>query len=456
MKTFDSHWIARALQLPAPTEAAQFQKITADSRAANSGTLFVALKGEKVDGHDFLNQAKANGATGLVHRREISPPTGPQSFPVADTLDAWRKLSKAWRKEFSLPLAAVAGSAGKTTSKELLAALFRGRWQNVLATEGSQNGFQGIPTTLLRLTESTEAAVIEVGIDEPGAMIQHLELVQPDAGLLTSIGPEHLEKLIDLDTVEKEEGLLFQFLEKSGGLVAINLDDERIVNQARDLRSAQQITYSLKKSADVSGKWDPEKQTILVKGISANPVEFPCPLPGAHNALNLLGAVALAHALAISPQEMLQGLKTFQAPPGRSEVYEWQGRKVYGDFYNSNPSSVSVALDSLALGAKEGIQLFACLGDMLEMGSLEERLHRDLADSLLAKGIHFVYLYGPRMKNLEDELKKRNFSGFVKHFATHENLANELIKTAKAGDRLLLKGSRGMKMEKVWEILKIS
>lgn len=454
MKTFDSYWIARALQQTVPNDSRSYQQITSDSRTAKPGSLFVALKGENSDGHQFLDQAKNQGATGCVHLSGTKAPDGMQSFEVKDTLEAWRLLSKAWRKEFSIPVVAVAGSAGKTTSKELMAALFRGHWSNVLATEGSQNGFQGIPTTLLRLTPATEAAVIEVGIDEPGAMIQHLEIVQPDAGILTSIGPEHLEKLIDLDTVEKEEGLLFQVLEKSGGLVAINLDDERIANQAKNLQNAQQITYSLQRSADVMGEWQPENQRLLVRGISGTKVEFVCPLEGAHNALNLLGCIALSHALALSPEEMKEGLKSFRAPPGRSEVHSWKECKVYADFYNSNPASVSVAIDTVTSAKMANNKVIVCLGDMLEMGALEERLHRNLADPILDKGIPLVFLYGPRMKYLEQELKKRGYGGNVQHFEGHEALGDEILKHAQAGDRILIKGSRGMKMEKVWEYLR--
>jgi UDP-N-acetylmuramoyl-tripeptide--D-alanyl-D-alanine ligase len=454
MKFLNTQWISRALnQNPSEREAA-FTQITSDTRQVKKGSVFVALKGENTDGHQFIHQAKQLGATACVHLQSVDCPKEMISFPLEDTLSAWRLLAKAWRKEFSIPVVAVAGSAGKTTSKELLAALFRGRWKNVLSTAGSQNGFQGVPTTLLRIQPETEAAVIEVGIDEPGAMIQHLDLVHPDAGLLTSIGPEHLEKLIDLETVEKEEGLLFGALEKNSGFAAINIDDERIYNQSKILKNAQQITYSLKKNADVRGSWNAKENTLSVTGISSLPVVFPCPLEGAHNALNLLGAVALAHGLAISPIEMQEGLKSFTPPPGRSELHQWKGCKVFADFYNSNPASVVVAIETLTASRGNSGKTILCLGDMLEMGALEEKLHRDLADSILSHHIESVFLYGPRMKHLENELINRKYSGIVKHFSTHESLAREVIAQAKSNDRILIKGSRGMKMENVWNFLR--
>jgi UDP-N-acetylmuramoyl-tripeptide--D-alanyl-D-alanine ligase len=452
MKFLTSHWLARALNQNPPEREISLTQITSDTRQIKQGSVFVALKGENTDGHQFLEQAKQMGASACVHLRSVSCPKDMISFPVEDSLSAWRLLAKAWRKEFSIPVVAVAGSAGKTTSKELLAAIFRGRWENVLSTAGSQNGFQGVPTTLLRIQPETEAAVIEVGIDEPGAMVQHLDIVNPDAGLLTSIGPEHLEKLIDLDTVEKEEGLLFVHLEKQAALVAINSDDPRIVHQAEIFKNAQQLTYSLKKNADIRGNWNPKENILQVTGLSSQPVDFPTPLEGAHNALNLLGAIALAHGLAISPNEMLAGLKTFTPPPGRSEVHSWKGVKVFADFYNSNPASVVVAIETLVASREKNGKCILCLGDMLEMGAMEEKLHRDLADPILSHSIESVLLYGPRMKHLENELKKRNYSGTVKYFSTHQEMAREILTQAQSGDRILIKGSRGMKMEAVWNL----
>jgi UDP-N-acetylmuramoyl-tripeptide--D-alanyl-D-alanine ligase len=315
----------------------------------------------------------------------------------------------------------------------------------VLVTEASQNGFQGVPTTLLRLRREHNAAVIEVGIDEPDSMIQHLELVQPTAGLLTSIGPEHLEKLIDLDTVEEEEGMLFTVLEARRGLAAVNLDDERIARQAEQLEKARVLSYSLVdpkatiRGCVVAGE-------LLVEGLGA----FPLPLEGSHNARNLLGAVALARGLGLTGDEMRTGLATFRAPPGRSEVHEWRGCRVLVDTYNANPSSVEAAFETMGSGARSWV----CLGDMLELGKFEEPMHRDLAEPILARGVAHVLLFGPRMKFLEAELRSRGFSGELRHFGSQEEMAAHLAAGVRAGDVILLKGSRGMKMEKVWESLR--
>lgn len=451
MQFLTAAWIARALELPHPAAQTIF-KISSDTRDLGPNSLFVALQGENSDGHNYVEQAQKAGAVALVHREGFTPPPGMISFPVKDTLQAWRSLAKAWRQEFRIPVIVVAGSAGKTTSKEMLAAILRGKWKNVLQTQASQNGFQGVPTTLLRLRAEHEAAVIEVGIDEPGSMVQHLGIVAPDAGLLTSIGPEHLEKLIDVDNVEKEEGLLFTVLEQSRGLAAVNRDDERIERQGQQLKNARKITYSTERPADWRGHLVEEGDDLFIdledpnNGVSER---FRVPLEGLHNARNLLGALALARGLGLSAREAQAGLSTFTPPPGRSEVHQWRGCKVLADTYNANPASVVAALESLFANKKSG-ETWVCLGDMLELGSLEEEMHRELADPILRLGVKHVLLYGPRMKNLELELMKRGHTG-VAHFSDQAAMAEALKTSAQAGDRILIKGSRGMKMENVWK-----
>jgi UDP-N-acetylmuramoyl-tripeptide--D-alanyl-D-alanine ligase len=449
MTFLSTTWVASALGAEPPENERHLTQITSDSRETKPGALFVALQGENTDGHAFVEKAHAAGATALVHHSSFSPPPDMVSFAVENPLEAWRLLAAAWRLEFHIPIAVVAGSSGKTTTKELLAALFRGKWGKVLHTLASQNGFQGVPNTLLRLSAEHEAAVIEVGIDDTGAMAQHLALVRPDCGLLTSIGPEHLERLIDLDTVESEEGILFKALEEKRALAAVNLDDPRIARQAAVLGKALTVTYSLQKDANIRGELSGNSMTV--RGLGQEPVVFPLPLEGAHNAMNLLGAIALSHGLGLSAKEMLKGLTTFSPPPGRSETHSWNGCKVLVDTYNANPSSVEAALDTLFTDG--GGESWACLADMLEMGTYEESFHRNLADPLLRLRVKHVLLYGPRMKHLESELRRRGFGGTLEHFDSHEMIAARLRASVKPGDRILLKGSRGMRMESVWKAL---
>ncbi len=454
MSFFTTQWVSKVLGLSPPLDARTLTHITSDTREIHPGALFVAMQGETTDGHQYMENALAAGAVAAVHLRDFPPPTGLLSFPVDNTLEAWRALAKGWRQEFSLPVAVVAGSAGKTTSKEMLAALLRGKWKNVLFTQASQNGFQGVPTTLLRLRAEHEAAVIEVGIDEPGAMAQHLNVVAPDAGLLTSIGAEHLEKLIDLDTVEHEEGLLFGVLEGRQGFAAVNLDDERIARQAKQLKSTRRLTYGIDNEADIRGRLsqENEKHWLEVENLGPEIECFLLPLEGKHNALNLLGALTLAQGLGLNPEEMRAGLSTFTPPPGRSEMHELHGYRVLVDTYNANPASVVAALETLFSGFAG--DSWAVLGDMLELGALEEEFHRSLTPAILRQKVRHVLLYGPRMKHLQKALEEGGFRGTLEHFDSHEMIAARLRASLQPGARLLLKGSRGMRMEQVWKVLK--
>lgn len=456
-----------------------FTAICTDSRKIVPGCLFVAIVGEKFDGHQFMDQAVQNGAAGVLCLEDRPAPVFKSAhvFRVKDTQEAYRQIAKAWRKKFSIPVICVAGSVGKTTTKELLSAILQGKWKSeeILKTVGSQNGYLGIPMTLLELKPSHQVAVIEVGIDEIGAMAKHLEIVQPTHSLVTAIGPEHLEKLIDLKTVSKEEVLALEWTAKNGGTCIVNIDDEWITPTLNDNKamspSEKAFAVSLGNPAKKAGAWAKHKNAVIGK-ISADGSQLdfqdgeslPLPLPGKHNALNLANAAAAAKSVGLNAQEIKVGLMRFQAAFGRSEVKAFKdGSPVLCDYYNSNPSSVQAGLDSLELISKKSSperMRWAVLGDMLELGREEEKYHRDLADLIERHRVERVYLYGNRMKWLKSELEKRksSFPKSFKHFENHPDLAQTLREDLKSRPStspiaLMIKGSRGMRMEEVWKIL---
>lgn len=456
---FTSSFFAKSIGLTAPANENHFQGFTTDTREIKPGFLFIALSGEARDGHEFIDKAIAAGATGVLHRKSFHSPKleSISSFAVHDTLLAYRNFAKAWRKKFSYPVLAVAGSAGKTTSKEFLAALLRGKWQKVHQTQASQNGFTGIPATLLAMRDSHEAAVIEVGIDEPGAMEQHLDIVQPNAGVLTSIGPEHLEKLIDIATVAEEEGKIFSHLEEHHGAAAINCDDPLIYKASEKLHTTRKLYYGFKNPGVKPFLLGQVENNQLIISENGTSFSLPLPLEGMHNALNLLGAVAMAKLAGLREKEIISGLKSFVPPAGRSEVYTWRKNiRVYCDTYNANPLSVRAALEMFLKESEKASQNWVCLGDMLELGTHEEALHRDLAKELNNSKISHVMLLGPRMKQLADEMQKRGYQGVLAHFDTIESLSEKLIQELQPQARVLIKGSRGMRMERVWDALQKS
>jgi len=442
-------------------DTVRFSSVQTDSRKAAPGSLFVALKGDLFDGHDFIEAAISRGATGVICREDYRVLSRPDLtiFRVQDTLDAYRRVAHAWRLRFSCPVIGVAGSVGKTTTKELLASMLTGRFERVLKTAGSQNGFIGIPMTLLELRPEHQAAVIEIGIDEIGAMTQHLNLVRPDFSVVTAIGAEHLEKLLDLRTVAREEALALTQVYDAGGTVAINCGDEWICPLAQKLSGPHALRYQSLKSGESVGRGVTTTDT-LVGQVSPDGTRIECsgriresfelPLRGFHNASNFLSALSLALAAGLTPAEIRTGLQGFKPAAGRSEIRELPGpTPVICDYYNANPSSMSAGLELLQEVGRTRIR-WACLGDMLELGTNEELLHRQLAPKIIESKVDHVLLFGPRMRALQTELQSSEFSGKVSHFDSHEELAQELLAQAKPRDAILIKGSRGMKMEEIW------
>lgn len=445
--------IARHLGIPQPARDVSVAAITHDTRTLQPGDLFAAMKGETTDGHAFIEEAVKKGAGAVLYEEGSQVPAGVVGLPVKDALGGYRETALLWRRQFSYPVVAVGGSAGKTTSKEFIIALLRGKWPDAIATEGNKNGFHGVPDTLTRLRPASGAGVVEIGIDETGAMEQHARIVEPSIAILTSIGPEHLEKLIDVDTVEREEAKLFEQVERTGGVVCVNCDDERIYRRGLRLSHARALFYSLGKIPSgregLEGKLFEDR--IAVR-FPHGEETFPLPLEGRHNALNLLGAVTAAWAAGVSPAEMRAGLVKFTPPPGRSEAHEWRGVKVLADFYNANPVSVGASLETICKGGGE--RVWACLADMLELGELEEELHRSLSEPILHHRVGHVLLFGPRMKHLENELRKRGYAGELRHFESKSGLTAHLLAQTRAGDRIVIKGSRSMAMGEVWEALR--
>lgn len=459
---FSIEWISTIIGSPAdlPIQNAPkvFSDVASDSRKVKAGTLFVALKGERVDGHDFIEGAIKAGASGIIVDRHIDLDSSLLAkvacFQVADTLKAYRELAKAWRKRFRIPVVAVAGSVGKTTTKELLAAIVSAKFKNTLKTEGSQNGFVGIPMTLLGLRPSHEVAIIEVGIDEPLAMALHIDTVSPTHAIVTAIGPEHMEKLKTIETVASEELKALSLTARRGGSVALNLDDSHIAPTENSFADSQCVKYSLSSSRPNGIKGSFSKDRLTTTGLIDD--SFLTPLPGEHNARNLLGAISIAQLLGMNGDEIKRGLERFSGADGRSKIMKTsRGTEVICDYYNANPSSVSAAIDLLSDRKRpnQTARSIACLADMLELGQQEEAFHRGLADAIISRSIDAVFLFGDRMRWLEDELKKRSFRGQVTHFKKKEDMATTLKPQLTADDLVLIKGSRGMKMEEIWASL---
>ncbi|MCX6126320.1 MAG: UDP-N-acetylmuramoyl-tripeptide--D-alanyl-D-alanine ligase [Proteobacteria bacterium] len=441
-------------------------KICIDSRILESADLFVAMKGEVFDGHEFISKAVLGGCRAVICEKYPADVTqeGVDIFLVSDTLASFRCLSRAWREHLDPRVIAVAGSVGKTTTKDLLTALVKTRGQDkVHFTTGSQNGFVGLPLTLVGLRASHETAIFEVGIDAPGAMAQHIDIVRPDIAIVTAISEEHLEWLKNLETIAFEENMILRETAQAGGVAVVNLDDYWIAPLWTEIRSHSKVGFTLKGQGGpnvLAGRIVNEGLGLEVFGMGQGPFMLDLPLPGDHNARNLLGAVAVALLVGVKPQDMPSGLKSFKSSGGRSELQmSSKGVGVLCDYYNANPASMraafNVAREQLNKSGAGKRVLWLCLADMKELGVDEESLHRQLSASIIGlPGVVHVYLFGERMKWLEEELVKNRFSGQVKNFDSQDDLASALALGVNPGDFVVLKGSNSMKMSKVWELIK--
>lgn len=454
--TFEAEWIATSLGLGADLagKARGFERIVTDSRKVRPSDLFVAIRGEAFDGHDFIEGAIQKGATGILGEASrveqlVSRHPSIAFLGVTDVQAAYRKLGSSWRSRFKIPVIAVAGSNGKTTTKEFLAALLQGKHASVLKTLGSQNGFLGIPMTLLDLRAHHGAAVIEIGIDDVGAMVQHIDCVRPTHAVLTVIGPEHLENLKDIPSVAREELLALSETLQIGGKIAVNLDDPWVAPTQGGL------TFSLSVPAQIRGELAGADE-LRVTLPTGDQLTLTLPLPGRHNAQNLLAATAVAHLTGLAPSEIEAGLKKFQGAEGRSEVRRLEKpvqAEAICDYYNASPVSMKAAFELLASTGAPTARRWACLADMKELGENELQFHRELADELLATRPAGILLHGPRMESLLMELRSRGYSGVLEHHDSPEKIALSLRPRLSSGDVVLIKGSRSMKMEKTWESL---
>jgi UDP-N-acetylmuramoyl-tripeptide--D-alanyl-D-alanine ligase len=431
--------------------AGLYPSVSTDSRTLTPGALFIALEGERFDGHGFVAAAAARGAAGAVVRRGKSVPGVPLDFGlfcVDDTLRALGALAHFHRKRFSLPLGAVGGSNGKTTTKEMVGSILAVGGA-ALKTEGNLNNEVGVPLTLLRLTSEHRAAVVELGMNAPGEMGRLVALAEPDAGLLTTIQPEHLEGLGSLAGVARAEGELFLGLAPTATAV-VNLDEALVVEQAKASR-ARWVTFGRDPKADVRvegtravGRAGQEVQLRADGHTHLLPLSF----VGVHNALNAAAAFALARAMGIGAEACLQGLARARPTARRLNVVEGlRGLTVLDDCYNANPASVEAALLTARELAGAG-RVVAVLGDMLELGDGEAMEHARMAEvaGRLASVRAFL---GPRNAAVAVGDESPDAARFVEVEALWAWLEPRLL----PGDVVLVKGSRGMRMERLVERL---
>jgi UDP-N-acetylmuramoyl-tripeptide--D-alanyl-D-alanine ligase len=439
----------RRIALPDALQGRVFTGVSTDSRTLSPGDLFVALSGANFDGHAFVAQAKARGAAAVIVGRPVAEAAGIAQVVVDDTLATLSRLARNHRRKFHIPVIAVAGSNGKTTTKEMIAAVLR-TGREVLSTAGNLNNHIGVPLTLLRLRKEHEAAVVEIGTNHPGELAALLKILEPTHGLLTNIGLEHLEFFGSLRGVAKEEGALFRWL-AAHGTAFVNADDPETVKLGKRVR--RKVTFGFSRGLDVAGsalqldaRGCPEFRCGGKKVARSFPVRLP--VPGAHTAANALAAAAVGVAFKVPPRKIQTALEQFQAPSKRMEVLSIAGVTVFNDTYNANPDSVVAGLKTLAGAIIPGKRI-AVLADMKELGAGGPAEHARVGKVLSDLGIEYLLTYGEVAKHYHDSAHVT----FGVHYDQKNVLAEYLAELLTPGDAVLIKGSRGMAMEDVVSFL---
>ncbi len=418
---------------------APFQGLSIDSRSLEPGNLFVALKGTRSDGHDFLEAAGQRGAAGALISRQVDSPVS--RVLVDDAQKGLGQIARTWRNRMSARVVGITGSNGKTTVKEMLTAIVSGQ-SAVLATRGNFNNEIGLPLTLARLNETHRHAIIEMGAARQGDIAYLCSIARPEVGLVNNAGPAHLEGFGDLEGVARGKGELFECLPENG-VAVINRDDRFFDLWAGMADKRDKITFGLDSRADVRGTTENGGLEIHTP---VGVIEPEIRVPGRHNRLNALAATACALALDCSLEEITRGLESIASLPGRLEQHLAPGGwTVIDDTYNANPASLYAGLS--VLGDQPG-ERWLVLGDMAELGRNAGKLHAEMGQAAREMGVSRLLALGVQAKSSVD-----NFGTGAMHFADRADLEDWLIGNIHPEVRCLVKGSRSMGMERIVEVL---
>ena len=409
--------------------------ITTDSRECRSGDMYIAITGERVDGHDFIDNAVENGAKVVLAQEHIK--TDAYTVLVNNTIEAISAVASFWRNQFDIPVIAITGSNGKTSTKELLRHVLNAQFA-VHATEGNYNTSIGLPLTLFQMMQAHTISILEMGANQPKDIEKLCKIANPNHGLITNIAPAHLEGFGDIESVAKTKGELFEHLTK--GKSFVNLADNRI-NELEIYGDS--ITFGLTANCDYPADFHNDEDgsivlTIDTQEIHTNSVNLSF-------AKNIIACSAIANELDISWEAIKDRIITFKPPKGRCEIKTNGKITIIDDTYNANVESTLAAIDYLKAFSGNGKRIFV-FGDMLELGSSSEKQHRIIGEKCQKEELSAVFTFGNETIVAHEEMKE---SILHKHFDEKEALLSSLNDIISKGDKILVKGSRGMRMEEI-------
>lgn len=424
--------------------------VNTDSRTIEPGQLFFALRGEKFDGHDYIAQASQHGATAMVVSNQVDRGLPQPQVLVADTLQALGDLAGHLRRRRVLKVIALTGSNGKTTTKEMIARILS-RGYRTLATKGNFNNLVGLPLTLFRLTPEHEVAVLEMGMNREGEIARLTHIARPDVGLITNIGMAHVEGLGSIEGIALAKGELFRGLNPDA-VAVVNADDPRVVAQAAAF-PGRCLTFGFSRGAEIRARYPRigMNGTTFHLETAEGMAPIRLALYGRHNVADALAAAAACSALGMGLTDIADGLKDFPPYPGRLVLKHLPGSiLLLDDTYNANPTSTEAALRVLKSFRRIGARLIAALGDMLELGPVSRQEHARIGRLASELGVDMLVAVGPAAAEMAKASKRgATKPKKVKWFAEPEQAAAWLNQELRPHDRVLVKGSRGMAMERL-------
>lgn len=419
--------------------------ISTDSRQINKGDLFIALKGDKFDGHNFIEEVIKKGGCGVIISQEVKSILPDITIKVKDTLVALGKLAAYYRQKFKIPIVGITGSNGKTTTKEMTATLLAQKF-NVIKSKSSFNNAIGLPLTLLDLKNTTQVAVVEIGMNQQGEIKYLTEIAKPTIAIITNIGEAHIGYLKTRENIAKEKS---QILEPAQ-IAILNRDDDYL-NKIKF--KGKLITYGIHNSADIRAQdiFQDINGLNLTLNLPDDNYKLTLPILGLHNVYNILAATAAAYALGLNFDEIKDGYQHFKMPYGRMELSSYGKIKIINDTYNANPTSMKAALETLNQIHTTGRKILV-MGDMLELGELSESFHLSITKEIVTNGVTLLFTIGEYASLTADEACKAGLE--VYKCDSNDEIISKLKSMLKEGDIILVKGSRKMRLEEVVEGIK--